>query len=176
MIPSLNWPADSTLVGNSQLRILDLCRSKITDNSLFRIIQLRELEEIRLPWCAGITDAGIVAVVQSCTKLKVIDLRSCSITDVALQAIGSLCSRLRELDLSWCFAVSNEGLQKLIPTVGTESTLEKLSLIWCPQVTDTTLLLLSGIHSLQSIQLGGCAGITKEGTSHLSEQGIEIIL
>jgi len=40
----------------SPLRILNLCRSRITDNSMFRLLQMHELEEIHLPWCTGITD------------------------------------------------------------------------------------------------------------------------
>jgi F-box and leucine-rich repeat protein 13 len=163
----------------SPLRILNLCRSKITDSTMFRMVQMQELEEIRVPWCAGITDTGIVALARTCTRLKVIDLRSCSITDIALAAIGALCIQLVELDLSWCFHVSDEGLLQLLPSQHARqqdaSTLRKLSLIWCPQVTDITCTILARISSLDCVYVNGCMSITEEGMNTLTSRGIEIV-
>lgn len=157
------------------LRALNLCRSKITDFGIFKIIVLQDLEEIHLPWCTGITDAGIVALVGNCRKLKIIDLKSCPITDVALQAIGQRCSNLLDLDLSWCFGVTDSGLLELLPTNGSQSTLTSLSLIWCSQIDDESVAILSRITSLKNIQLKGSA-VTQEGVNAMLQSGIAVEL
>lgn len=165
----------STLTVSPPLRALNLCRSKITDSSIFKIVCMVDLEEIHLPWCTGITDAGIVALVINCTKLKVIDLKSCPITDVALSAIGDRCAQLLELDLSWCFSVTDEGLLHLLPQSNNiRSTLTVLSLIWCPQITDRSLQILSRISSLQRLQLKGCSEVSAPAIHTLSLQGVEV--
>jgi F-box/leucine-rich repeat protein 2/20 len=159
---------------HSSLRALNLCRSKITDFSIYKIVLLQDLEEIHLPWCTGITDAGVVALAVNCTKLKVIDLKSCPITDVALRAIGRRCLQLLELDLSWCFGVSDDGLQELLPQDEVKATLMCLSLVWCPQITDRSLGILSQISSLQRVQLKGCPEVTSRGVGALTGAGVMV--
>jgi hypothetical protein len=73
---------------SSSLLKLNLCRSKITDISIYHMIHLNELIEIRLQYCYGITDVGIIALTKNCPKLKLIDLTSCAITDQSLLSIG----------------------------------------------------------------------------------------
>lgn len=153
----------------SGLQILNLCKSRITDSSMQRL-RMRSLLEIHLQWCAGITDAGVQALASGSPLLQVIDLKSCAVTDLALFALAELCRDLRDLDLSWCFAVTDEGLRRLVPSL-----LEKLSLVWCPQVSDATLGLLCDMDSLRSVQLSGCTAITPEGLWQLETHGIDAI-
>lgn len=160
----------------SKLEILKLCKSKITDISIHRIATMHGLIEIRLQWCSGITDFGIAVLVRNCPNLQVIDLKSCTITDGALNSIGEDCAELRELDLSWCFNVSNLGLQKLLPDHGKVQCLEKLSLVWCQQVTDESLDILSKITSLRCLQLSGCASITKNGITQIREVVEDVVI
>lgn len=159
----------------SPLQILNLCKSRITDSSMQKLTRMKELLEIHLQWCSGITDVGICTLVQSCPKLRVIDLKSCLVTDAALCAIAELCPDLRDLDLSWCFAVTNDGLRKLIPNSDHPRVLEKLSLVWCPQITDATLEILCELPSLQRVSLSGCSAVTTEGLSLLEMHGITVI-
>ena len=78
----------TTTSSTSSLLKLNLCRSKITDISIYHMIHLNELIEIRLQYCYGITDVGILALTKNCPKLKLIDLTSCAITDQSLLSIG----------------------------------------------------------------------------------------
>jgi hypothetical protein len=78
----------TTTTSSSSLLKLNLCRSKITDISIYHMIHLNELIEIRLQYCYGITDVGILALTKNCPKLKLIDLTSCAITDQSLLSIG----------------------------------------------------------------------------------------
>lgn len=158
------------------LQKLNLCKSKITDSSIFRMACLVALLEIRLQWCSGITDAGITSLVRNCPKLRLLDLKSCPVTDGGIASIATLCSELKELDLSWCPGFSEEGLAHLVHTGrqgrNEAQQLEQLSLEWCMQVTDRTLRALSALTSLKCVRLGGCAGITPSGVDQLKTYGV----
>lgn len=167
----INSPKNSEF-NLSSLRALSLCKSKITDESITHMATMRGLTEIRLQWCTGITDRGILTLVKLCPKLRIIDLKSCIITDASLDAIGAVCQELRELDLSWCFNVTNIGLQKLIPM----NELETLSLVWCPQLTDETLDILGTFPSLRKIKLNGCSGLTATNLEKFSSSSVEVII
>lgn len=93
----------------SPLLNLNLTNSKITDEALFRMASLASLLEIRLQFCSGLTDDGIVALSKHCRRLRYIDLKSCEITDVSVVAVANSCRELRVLDLSWCTNVSDSG-------------------------------------------------------------------
>jgi len=158
------------------LQKLNLCKSKITDSSIFRMACLVALLEIRLQWCSGITDAGITSLVRNCPKLRLLDLKSCPVTDGGIASIAALCAELKELDLSWCPGFSEEGLAHLVHTGrqgrNEAQQLERLSLEWCMQVTDRTLRALSALTSLKRVRLGGCAGVTTSGVDQLKTYGI----
>lgn len=94
----------------SPLLKLNLCKSKITDMSIFRMAHLVSLLEIRLQFCTGITDTGILALVRNCPKLTLIDLKSCTVTDESIICIAASCKALKELDLSWCPGFTDLGL------------------------------------------------------------------
>lgn len=179
----------------SPLQKLNLCKSKITDRSIFKMSCLIALLEIRLQWCSGITDKGVRSLVRSCPKLRLLDLKSCAaVTDDSLLSISEMCSELRELDLSWCPGFSEEGLLQLVEQGGGQARtaggaavysmegevavveagaqcLERLSLEWCLQVTDRTLRGLHALASLRRVQVAGCAGVTSEGVEWLRRTG-----
>lgn len=171
------YPAfpSSSFKRSSPLQKLNLCKSKITDSSIFKMAYLMALLEIRLQWCSGITDAGITALVRNCPKLRLLDLKSCQITDNGISAIAELCTELCELDLSWCPGFSEEGLLQLVPhhhgEVTQKQSLERLNLEWCAQVTDRTLYALQAIASLKVVQLAGCVGVTEAGVQWLKCNG-----
>ena len=52
--------------------------------------------------------------------------------------------------------------------------LEKLSIEWCSQITDESMIMISSITSLKSICITGCSGITEDGLSCLKRNGIII--
>lgn len=99
---------------NSSLRTLYLAKSKITDQSFYKITYLINIIEIHLQWCSGLTDKGIDCLVRSCLKLEIIDLKSCSITDLSIFSIAKNSVELKVLDLSWCSNITNFGVQGLL--------------------------------------------------------------
>jgi bacterioferritin-associated ferredoxin len=171
-------PSSSTSVyPTCPLQKLNLCKSKITDSSIFKMSCLIALLEIRLQWCTGITDKGVRSLVRSCPKLRLLDLKSCAVTDASLQSISELCSELRELDLSWCPGFSETGLLQLVPALHSSGEvtgakrLERLCLEWCLQITDRTLRALHAVPTLKTVQLAGCAGVTADGVEWLRHTG-----
>lgn len=167
----------------SPLQKLNLCKSKITDSSIFKMSCLIALLEIRLQWCTGITDKGVRSLVRNCPKLRLLDLKSCAVTDDSLASIAEMCTELRELDLSWCPGFSEAGLLQLVPVLRSGMTvdgasvvrgaqcLERLCLEWCLQITDRTLRALHALPTLNHVQLAGCAGVTSEGVKWLRRTG-----
>mmetsp|Transcript_22785 Transcript_22785/g.38022 ORF Transcript_22785/g.38022 Transcript_22785/m.38022 type:complete len:469 (-) Transcript_22785:381-1787(-) len=172
------------------LQKLNVCKSRITDSSIFRMANnLIALIEIRLQWCTGVSDAGITALVRSCPRLRLLDLKSCAVTDRGILSIAENCAQLKELDLSWCPNFSESALIRLLEMhnsgridsneEGLEAsvglTLEQLNLEWCAQVTDATLHALkaiemrqpSGSSLLKCVRLSGCVNITHKGLEML---------
>jgi hypothetical protein len=207
------------------LQKLNISKSKITDLGLLKISTMRELCEIRLQWCTSITDEGIEALTKSCSKLKIIDLKSCSLTDSSIISITKNCKDIRCLDFSWCSGITDNGIQYLafsndeIETTSlpypidsidsidsyvldnndqllnlaidsdefdedkvvkstadcpSSSLLYKLSLVWCPQLTNKALNALRNIPSLRALELAGCCGMTEGEISQLRQSGIMI--
>ena len=71
----------------------------------------KELKELSLSKCQGVTDAGVVGVVAACTGLQKLDLTCCrEITNVALEAIATNCKGLLSLKMENCLLVTSEGL------------------------------------------------------------------
>ena len=137
---------------SSPLLNLNLGNSKITDESMFRMAFLSSLMEIRLQFCSGLTDIGIVALSRHCRLLRLIDLRSCAITDVSVEAIAANSLDIRTLDLSWCGSISDASIELLSRC----RHLEKLLLVWCSHLTDRTLAALSRMPSLATVEVQGC--------------------
>lgn len=184
-----------TSVKMSNIQKLNLCKSKITDSSIIRIASTIALVEIQLQWCKGITDTGIIALVQNCPKLRLLDLTACLVTDLAIDAIAERCSELQILDLSWCNSFSEHALLSLIAAYNREQEsytndaesadsafhskvngLEQLNLDWCLQLTDETIEALAKIKTLKSIHITGCLGVSAGAIDMLKSFGKTVIL
>ena len=172
-------------ISSSPLQKLNLGNSNITDTSMFRMKFLSELTEIGLSWCSGITDQGIIALSTCCPKLQYIDLKSCQITDVAINAIARNCNYLTRLDVSGCMLVSDEGFENLVQNIISQNEagnipsrirsvsidnsykaiaksrgLTSLNIVWCSQLTDTTLAALRKLATLGTYLYQGGFTIT----------------
>lgn len=170
----------------SPLQKLNLCKSRITDRSIFRMCSLVALVEIRLQWCTGITDTGIDALVRSCPQLQLIDLKSCnSLTDSAIASIAARSCNLRELDLSWCHGYTDAGLLMMADAHCSAAAaaaahgstgcglglLDSIYIDWCPQITDAGVEALGRITTLRRIHVVGCVGVSSASFERLSRLG-----
>ncbi len=169
----------------SPLQRLNLGKCRITDVTLLRLNFLVHLEEVQLQWCCGVTDAGVASLVRHSPQLRHVDLQSCSaIGDGAVRAVADHCLQLRFLNLSWCQGFTSSALLYLAARCSERSQpageedspparhLQRLNLVWCPQVDDGVLRSLSSISTLQCVELLGCADVTSEGLASLTSRGI----
>ncbi|HEY9719053.1 MAG TPA: hypothetical protein V6C69_16380, partial [Trichormus sp.] len=117
-------------------------------------------------------------------ELKYLTIKRANITDAGLQYLKGL--PLIHLDVSHCQVKDLEALRnnntlrrlvltettvstKGMQTVATLSNLQSLDLPGT-QINDSDLLLLSGSHNLQQINLSSCPNITKEGVEKLVQK------
>jgi F-box/leucine-rich repeat protein 2/20 len=197
-VVSLRSASSSSLFSLSSLALqsLNLCKCSITDEAIKHFATLSNLLELRLTWCTGITDKGVILLTKYCESLQILDLTSCTITDLVFPFLGRLCRKsLKELDLSWCMEVSNKGLRYLLPSYVTDyedeetencvmeevygtlsSHLEKLTLVWCSQINDESIEILANLPSLRFLALNGCTDVSSDAVDVFRQTGVEVVL
>ncbi|KAL6653739.1 hypothetical protein ACP70R_008663 [Stipagrostis hirtigluma subsp. patula] len=125
----------------------------------------KNLVEIGLSKCHGVTDDGISSLVAHCNYLRTIDLTCCHlITDDALAAIAENCRMIECLRLESCPFVSAKGLEQIAALC---SRLKEIDLTDCC-VNDTALQHLSRCSELLILKLGLCSSISDKGLAYIS--------
>lgn len=116
LTPIGGWQMSSVLFSSLQklkmLQVIKLDGCTIGEANLSLIGRgCKELKELSLSKCQGVTDFGVVGVVTARTGLHKLDLTCCrEITDVALEAIATSCGGLLSLKMENCLLVTAEGL------------------------------------------------------------------
>ncbi|KAI8813706.1 hypothetical protein BJ742DRAFT_672450 [Cladochytrium replicatum] len=98
-----------------------------------------EMEELFLSDCSFLTDTAVSSISSVGSKLRVLSLSfCCALTEDSLVLLSRGCPQLQVLDLSFCGgAVTDSSLETL--GKGLTSSLERLSVRGCIQVTNTGL-------------------------------------
>ncbi|PKI51484.1 hypothetical protein CRG98_028044 [Punica granatum] len=127
----------------------------------------KNLSEIGLSKCVGLTNIGIMQLVCGCSNLRFLDLTCChSITDVAVYAVLESCRKLTCLKLESCIMITEKGLYYL----GSFCTLlQEIDLTDCSGINDTGLEYLSRCSKLRSLKLGLCTNISDKGLCHIAD-------
>ncbi|XP_073008897.1 F-box/LRR-repeat protein 3 isoform X2 [Typha latifolia] len=157
------------------LTVLKLDGFQVSSSSL-RVIggSCKNLVEIGLSKCTGVTDESISELVAICVDLRTVDLTCCHhLTDNALYSIAdnslkflSACSELTTLKLGLCSDISDNGLAHIGSNCGE---LLELDLYRCGRVTDEGLAAIaSGCKRLRRLNLCYCTQITDNGLNNLS--------
>lgn len=77
-------------------------------------LNCKNLLEIGLSKCHGVTDEGISQLVEGCRDLLTIDLTCCSsLTDKSLFSIAASCRGVKCLRLESCVLISEKGLDQV---------------------------------------------------------------
>ena len=72
----------------------------VTDNALRTIAKyLPKLQALHLDDRPGVSDAGVIELVRSCTALKTLDVSDTFVTDAAVLAIAKHCPIIEDLNL-----------------------------------------------------------------------------
>jgi hypothetical protein len=118
------------------------------------------LQSLSLSGCIGITDTGMINILEHCSNLLSLTLNGSRvyrlelITDASIISLSSHCTGLQSLDLYGCQQITDAS----IISISTNCTgLQSLNLRECNQITDTSIISLSThCTGLQSLNLVGC--------------------
>jgi len=87
---------------------------RVNDGSVMPLAVCTRVERLTLTNCKGLTDSGLIALVQNSSHLLALDISSDEqITEASILAIANNCRRLQGLNISNCTKISNESLIKL---------------------------------------------------------------
>ena len=87
---------------------------KVNDGSVMPLAACTRVERLTLTNCKGLTDSGLIALVQNSGHLLALDISGDEqITEASIFAIAENCRRLQGLNVSNCTRISNESLIKL---------------------------------------------------------------
>ncbi|KAK9159216.1 hypothetical protein Scep_005790 [Stephania cephalantha] len=131
-----------TLIGERchHLEEIDLTDTEVDDAGLMSISRCKKLSSLRLGICYNLTDNSLIQVGKICRELVELDLyRSMGITDLSIAAIASGCPRL-----------------------------EMITLAYCKDITDTSLVSLSKCSRLSVVEIRGCSSISSAGISTIA--------
>ncbi|KAK8448142.1 hypothetical protein SEVIR_8G232300v4 [Setaria viridis] len=124
----------------------------------------KNLVEIGLSKCNGITDDGIASLVVNCSYLRTIDVTCCHLlTNDALAVIAENCTMVEALRLESCPFINEKGLER----IGTLcSHLKEIDLTDC-RIDDEALRHLANCSELQILKLGLCSSISDKGLVYI---------
>ncbi|XP_020101754.1 F-box/LRR-repeat protein 3-like isoform X1 [Ananas comosus] len=150
---------------SNTLNILKLDGFQLSVSALKIIgMSCKNLVEIGLGKCKGVTDEGISELVANCAELRTINLVCCHLlTDDALFSIANNCKKVECLGLESCSLITEKGLDQLTICC---SSVKELDLTDC-NVNDAGLKCMSRCSELTALKLGLCASISDEGLAYI---------
>jgi hypothetical protein len=135
--------------------------NKITSNGMMHLLGLTQLTNLNITSCVNVKDPGMEYLVNM-MKLNTIKLGSIGITNIGLSFLSHLVN-LTEVDIRDGKSFTDSGLIHLANL----SNLKILDCHGCRKLTNTALSFISGLVSLERVNLSIC-DITDAGLVHLS--------
>ncbi|CAL4990355.1 unnamed protein product [Urochloa decumbens] len=144
---------------------LSKCNGVTDDGITSLVVNCSHLRTIDVTCCHLLTNDALAAIAENCRMVECIRLESCPfITEKGLEQIGTLCSHLKEIDLTDC-RIDDEALQHLASC----SELQILKLGLCSSISDKGLVYIgSNCRKLVELDLYRCSAITDEGLAALA--------
>ncbi|KAF8765889.1 hypothetical protein HU200_008057 [Digitaria exilis] len=125
----------------------------------------KNLAEIGLSKCNGVTDDGIASLVVNCGYLRTIDVTCCHLlTNDALAAIAKNCRMVECLRLESCPFINEKGLERIATHC---SHLKEIDLTDC-RINDEAMQHLASCSELETLKLGLCSSISDKGLVYIS--------
>lgn len=158
-----SFPSKSSAASN--LYLLDLRGSQLSDRGLMQLSNLGALEVARLDNCHSLVGRGMVAFASS-HRLHTLTMANCRrLTDEAVINIAHLAS-LEALSLDGCRCLTDRSLV----AISNLYDLRKLDLSQCDLITDEGLEHMEELEVLEELSLGWCRMITDHGVDILTRQ------
>jgi F-box and leucine-rich repeat protein GRR1 len=87
---------------------------KVNDGSVMPLAVCTRVERLTLTNCKGLTDSGLIALVENSHHLSALDISGDEqITEASIYAIADNCSRLQGLNISNCTRIAPESMVQL---------------------------------------------------------------
>ena len=117
------------------------CQFNVEPSTLKLIGGCKNLQDLNLSECNGVTDQVIKVIVEGCTGMLYLNISHTSVTDLGMKDVGRNCASLQNLSVRNCSRVSERGIHSLaIGKAGRKLTYFDMS--YCSQVN------LPGYHSI----------------------------
>ena len=155
-------------LGSPDLETYILRCPGVTDQTLMAIAQsCPKLRFINLP--GTISDAGFIPLVDGCPSLITIEVSHClHITDASLMVLGGGCKFLQSISLHFCEKVTDDGVSAFMGCPN----LRQIDLSCCSKITDTSLIALAHFcHLLDTVILSCCHNISDKAISAFALKG-----
>lgn len=155
-------------LGSPDLETYILRCPGVTDQTLMAIAQsCPKLRFINLP--GTISDVGFVPLVDGCASLITIEVSHClHITDVSLMVLGNGCKFLQSISLHFCEKITDDGVAAFMGCPN----LRQIDLSCCSRITDTSLIALAHFcQLLDTVILSCCHNITDKAISAFATKG-----
>ncbi|KAK0727581.1 hypothetical protein B0T26DRAFT_638275 [Lasiosphaeria miniovina] len=142
----------------------------VNDGSVMPLAVCTRVERLTLTGCRGLTDSGLIALVQNNTHLLALDMSlDEQITEASINAIAENCRRLQGLNVSGCNRVSNESMIRLARSC---RFIKRLKLNDCSQLYDNSVMAFAEhCPNLLEIDLHQCRLVGNEPITALVSKG-----
>ncbi|KAK0652782.1 hypothetical protein B0T16DRAFT_505470 [Cercophora newfieldiana] len=143
---------------------------KVNDGSVMPLAVCSRVERLTLTGCKGLTDTGLIALVQNNTHLLALDISlDVQITEASINAIADNCRRLQGLNVSSCTKISNDSMIKLAQNC---RFIKRLKLNDCNQLNDEAVIAFAEhCPNILEIDLHQCRLVGNEPVTQLLAKG-----
>ncbi|KEY64898.1 hypothetical protein S7711_03890 [Stachybotrys chartarum IBT 7711] len=142
----------------------------VSDGSIQPLAVCTRIERLTLTKCLGLTDQGLIALVENSASLLALDIsEDKNITEKSIYAIAQHCRRLQGLNISECDNISNESMIALAQSC---KYIKRLKLNGCSQLRDDAILAFAEqCPNILEIDLHQCNQIGNGPVSSLLRNG-----
>ncbi|KAH8120826.1 hypothetical protein FP744_10001388 [Trichoderma asperellum] len=143
---------------------------KVNDGSVMPLAVCSRVERLTLTNCRGLTDTGLIALVENSSSLLALDISNDKhITEKSIDAIATHCKRLQGLNISGCDNISNDSLLTLAQNC---KYIKRLKLNECIQLRDNAVLAFAdNCRNILEIDLHQCVQIGNGPITALMSKG-----
>ncbi|KAK0636110.1 hypothetical protein B0T17DRAFT_484632 [Bombardia bombarda] len=143
---------------------------RVNDGSVMPLAVCSRVERLTLTGCNGLTDTGLIALVQNNTSLLALDITSdTQITEASINAIAENCRKLQGLNVTGCHLISSESMINLAKSC---RYIKRLKLNDCHQLNDDAILAFAEYcPNILEIDLHQCRNVGNEPVTWLMAKG-----
>ncbi|KID75755.1 SCF E3 ubiquitin ligase complex F-box protein grrA [Metarhizium brunneum] len=143
---------------------------KVNDGSVLPLAACTRVERLTLTNCRGLTDSGLIALVENSPSLLALDISNDkNITEQSINTIAQYCKRLQGLNISGCDGISNESMINLAQSC---KYIKRLKLNECVQLRDNAILAFAELcPNILEIDLHQCMHIGNAPVTSLLFRG-----